>query len=95
MDNDGYMYLKEYYPHILCKLEELTANWVLCGKVVVRNAAALTVFTAIFRENLTLQVNYSPYPSFVTPEEYQQLMCQIIVFLEDEVWPILNVWATA
>lgn len=94
IDNDGYKYLKECYPHVLCRLEELTANWVLCGKVVVRSAAVLSVFTAIFRENLNLQVNYSPYPAIITPPEYTQLMCQIILYLEEDVWPILDAWAS-
>lgn len=87
-DNEGTLFLEKKYPHIIAELEDLTLDWILIPKMLVRSAEMLKVLVPIYRENLELGV--PALPDGVTPQQYKEIMNKVLDYLEDTVCPLLE-----
>ena len=87
-DNEGTLFLSKKYPHILAELEDLTLDWTLVPKMLVRSAKMLKTQVPIYRENLELGI--PALPDGVTPQQYKEMMGRILDYLEKEVCPLLE-----
>lgn len=87
-DTPGYLYLKEYAPHIASQLDEYTLNWTLIPKAMVFNEEMLHQMVGVYRSNL--EYGISPeLPKEVTKEQYLSMVTRLYDFLENEVAPYL------
>lgn len=87
-DNEGTLFLEKKYPHIIAELEDLTLDWILVPKMLVRSAEMLKALVPIYRENLELGI--PALPDGVTPQQYKEMMERILDYLEKEVCPLLE-----
>lgn len=87
-DNEGTLFLEKKYPHIIAELEDLTLDWILIPKMLVRSAEMLKALVPIYRENLELGI--PALPDGVTPQQYKEIMNKVLDYLEDTVCPLLE-----
>lgn len=87
-DNEGTLFLEKKYPHIIAELEDLTLDWILVPKMLVRSAEMLKALVPIYRENLELGI--PALPDGVAPQQYKEIMERILDYLEKEVCPLLE-----
>lgn len=88
MDNLGSQWLASNYPHLLSQLEELTQDWVLMPKAVLRSKAVLHQMVVDGRANM--EIGSFPLPESVSPAQFREMMNRLFMFLENEVLPVMD-----
>ena len=92
-DNKGYLYLKEFAPHLVSQLDSLTMEWTMVPKLFVMDLASLESMLDTYRENLKyseLTPNLVPLPKGVDFPLFKKKMETLLEFLENEVKPVLQ-----
>lgn len=87
-DNIGSIWLRDNFPHLMSQLDDMTQNWSLLPKTIVRNADILTQMVATYRSNMNCAV-----PDDIQQEEqiaWKQQVESVLTFLEGSVLKALQ-----
>lgn len=91
---DGMHFLMQKYPHLMAQLEFLTGSWLLAGKSILASKEVLEDYltnTRILME--VIQRSPLRMPDATSSAEelamYKQQMQKLLVFLEQEVLPVI------
>lgn len=88
-DNDGYVWLKANFPHLVVQLDDLTMGWTLLPKSVVRDPLSLQIIVQTYRDNLQYGVP-SYLPDGLTGAEFQAMMNKALDYITDSILPVLK-----